>query len=132
MRQGFVPLFEMPIEIADPDQPLGTHVFTAMEVLNNGSGMRWNAISVASASEPPRNVESRGRKNGKKQEPAPKKSAETKPASTAAHALDRIQMPPEAVDRISEILTPGSSLVVSDEGLGRETGRYTEFIVLTR
>ena len=41
-------------------------------------------------------------------------------------------MPKEAVERISELLIPGSSLVVSDEGLGRETGRYTEFIVLTR
>jgi hypothetical protein len=29
------------------------------------------------------------------------------------------------------LLIPGSSLVVSDEGLGRETGRYTEFIVLS-
>ena len=41
-------------------------------------------------------------------------------------------MPKEAVERISEILIPGSSLVVSDQGLGRETGRYTEFIVVTR
>jgi hypothetical protein len=41
-------------------------------------------------------------------------------------------MPKEAVERISELLIPGSSLVVSDEGLGRETGRYTEFIILTR
>ena len=41
-------------------------------------------------------------------------------------------MPKEAVDRISELLIPGSSLVISDEGLGRETGRGTEFIVLTR
>ena len=41
-------------------------------------------------------------------------------------------MPGEAADRIGELLIPGSSLVVSDEGLGRETGRYTEFIVLTR
>jgi hypothetical protein len=28
-------------------------------------------------------------------------------------------------------LIPGSSLVLSDEGLGRETGRYTEFIVVS-
>ena len=55
-----------------------------------------------------------------------------KPASNAAEALNRIEMPKEAVERISELLIPGSSLVVSDEGLGRETGRYTEFIVLTR
>jgi len=38
----------------------------------------------------------------------------------------------EAVERIGELLVPGSSLLVSDEGLGRETGRGTEFIVLTR
>ena len=31
VRQGFVPLFDMPIEIANPDQPLGTHLFTALE-----------------------------------------------------------------------------------------------------
>ncbi len=52
--------------------------------------------------------------------------------STAAEALNRINLPPEAVERISELLTPGSSLIVSDHGLGRETGRYTEFIVLTQ
>src|SRR5262249_47482480 len=43
-----------------------------------------------------------------------------------------IHLPEEAVDRIGELLVQGSSLVVSDEGLGRETGRGTEFIVLTR
>ena len=49
-----------------------------------------------------------------------------------AEALDRIQMPQEAVERIGELLSPGSSLVVSDEGLGPETGRYAEFIVPRR
>jgi len=39
-------------------------------------------------------------------------------------------MPQEAVERIGELLIPGSSLVIPDEGLGAETGRYTEFIVL--
>ena len=55
-----------------------------------------------------------------------------RPPSTAAEALDRIQFPKAAIDRISELLIPGSSLTVSDEGLGRETGRGTDFIVLTR
>jgi hypothetical protein len=41
-------------------------------------------------------------------------------------------MSQDAVDRISELLIPGSSLLISDEGLGRETGRYTEFIVLSQ
>ena len=32
VRQGFVPLFDMPIEIVNPDRPLGTHLFTALEL----------------------------------------------------------------------------------------------------
>ena len=52
--------------------------------------------------------------------------------STAQQALDRVNLPEEAVELISELLGPGSSLIISDEGLGKETGRYTEFIVLTR
>jgi len=128
VRQGFVPLFDMPIVIEQPDQPLGTHVFTAMEVTDNGSGMRWNLISVPT--EPAASTEQRDTRKKSKEAPAP--AVRAKPPASAAQALDRIEIPQEAVDRISEILIPGSSLVVSDEGLGRETGRYTEFIVLSR
>jgi hypothetical protein len=128
VRQGFVPVFEMPIEIANPDQPLGTHVFTAMEVKGDGTQMRWNAITMpAEHSGSP--VEVRSRKAGRKAEAVT--TRETRTPSTAAEALDRISLPPEAVERISELLVPGSSLIISDHGLGRETGRYTEFIVLT-
>jgi hypothetical protein len=129
VRQGFVPVFEMPIEIANPDQPLGTHVFTAMEIKDGGAHMRWNAISMP-AEHLARPVDVRGGKKGRKVEPAAVHDG--KAPSTAAEALERINFPPEAVERISELLTPGSSLVVSDHGLGRETGRYTEFIVLTQ
>ena len=75
-------------------------------------------------------VDVRGGKRGRNAEPTA--AHDGKAPSTAAEALDRINLPPEAVERISELLTPGSSLVVSDHGLGRETGRYTEFIVLTQ
>jgi hypothetical protein len=129
VRQGFVPVFDMPIEIANPDQPLGTHVFTAMEVQDGGGRMRWNAISMP-AENLARAVDVRGGKKARNAAPAPIHNG--KAPSTAAEALDRINLPPEAVERISELLTPGSSLVVSDHGLGRETGRYTEFIVLTQ
>jgi hypothetical protein len=99
-----------------------------MEVTDNGSGMRWNLISVPT--EPAASTEQRDLR--KKSKAAPTPDVWGKPPASAAQALDRIQMPTEAVDRIGEILTPGSSLVVSDEGLGRETGRHTEFIVLSR
>ena len=46
-------------------------------------------------------------------------------------ALERFEMPKEAVDRIGELLTPGSSLIVSDNGLSDETGLGTDFVVAT-
>jgi lipoprotein-anchoring transpeptidase ErfK/SrfK len=129
VRQGFAPLFDMPITIDDLDLPLGTHVFTAMEVTNNGTGMRWNVMTMPG--EQPRIAEPSGRKKiGKQAIPAPK-PVEAKATTTPQQALDRIHIPQEAVDRIGELLIPGSSLVVSDQGLGPETGSGTDFIVVT-
>jgi hypothetical protein len=125
VRQAFIPLFDMPVVIEDADQPLGTHVFTAMEVTENGAGMRWNLITV------PFEMTAPERRDARKKPKEARPIFRQKPPPSAAEALNRIQMPQEAVERISELLIPGSSLVVSDEGLGRETGRYTEFIVLS-
>jgi len=131
VRQGMIPLFDMPVVIEAPDQPLGTHVFTAMTATDDGAGMRWNLMTIPTDPSAAVSEERDGRRRSK--EPPPSRpTVHLKPPSTAAQALDRIQFPKEAVDSISELLVPGSSLVVSDEGLGRETGRYTEFIVLTR
>jgi hypothetical protein len=125
VRQAFIPLFDMPVVIEDADQPLGTHVFTAMEVTENGVGMRWTLITVPIETTAPE------RRDARKKPKEARPIFRQKPPPSAAEALNRIQMPQEAVERISELLIPGSSLVVSDEGLGRETGRYTEFIVLS-
>jgi hypothetical protein len=133
VRQGMVPLFDMPIAIAEPDQPLGTHVFTALSVSEDGSRMRWNVMSIggdAHAAAEPSEGRTRWREARSKEPPRP--TMRLRSSSSPAEALNRIQIPKEAVDRIAELLIPGSSLVVSDEGLGRETGRYTDFIVLTR
>jgi hypothetical protein len=143
VRQGFVPVFDMPIEIADINRPIGTHLYTAMQITDNGTKMRWNALTMAhtvppgspvtntkagskAKAPPPKN------KKNAKEAPKPAPKVEVPRASNATEALDRITIPQEAIDRISEVLIPGSSLIISDEGLGRETGRYTEFIVVTR
>jgi hypothetical protein len=124
VRQGMVPLFDLPIEIAHPEQPLGTHVFTAMGFTDGGAGMRWNVMSLPAE---PQRISS---KIGTGFSAA--KPTEFFPPQAPAQVLDRIQIPEEAVDRIGEILIPGSSLVISDQGLGGETGEGTDFIVLTR
>jgi hypothetical protein len=48
----------------------------------------------------------------------------------AKAALDRITIPQEAIDRISEVISPGSALIVSDEPMSKETGTGTDFVVL--
>jgi hypothetical protein len=130
VRQGMIPVFETPITIDEPDRPMGTHVFTALGPQADGSGMRWNLITVLSG--PQKEAEKPRARNKKHGEPPKPVVVESKTASTAAEALDRIELPKEAVDRISEMLVPGSSLIVSDLGTSYETGRGTEFIILTR
>ena len=51
---------------------------------------------------------------------------------TASGALDRIELPAEARQRIAELLWTGASLIVSDHPRSYEMGEYTDFIVLTR
>ena len=35
---------EVPVTIRNPDQPIGTHIFTAMA--RNDSGLRWSAVTI--------------------------------------------------------------------------------------
>ena len=44
VRRGFEPILESPVTIRDPDQPIGTHVFTA--VSRSDTGLRWTVVSL--------------------------------------------------------------------------------------
>ena len=46
VRRQFVPLFDASVVIAHPERPFGTHVFTAMEYLPDGTTFRWNVVSL--------------------------------------------------------------------------------------
>ena len=55
------------------------------------------------------------------------------PCLSPAEALDRITIPADAVARITEALTTGGSIIVSDQGINQgETGEGTDFIVSLR
>jgi hypothetical protein len=133
VRQGFMPLFDLPLTIASSERPLGTHVFTAMALKADGAGMRWTVVSIPSGY-PPQTDETgrRQKKTSHNRHETPVVDPTPQPASTAAEALDRIALPPEAVEKISALLTPGASLIVSDNALSDETGIDTDFVVLTR
>jgi hypothetical protein len=51
----------------------------------------------------------------------------------ARAALERVQLSDEAKREIAARLAKGTSLIISDLGLGRETGRHgaSDFIVVT-
>jgi hypothetical protein len=123
IRRGNIPVFESPVTIRDPGKPIGTFVFTALNYAGSPGRMRWNVVSMY--------------KNATNIEPyseakrESKKGRQTKPADVAGAqlALDRLSIPQEALDRISGLLLPGSSLIVSDEGPSNEIGKDTDFIV---
>ena len=128
VRKAFQPLFDAPVKIARADLPLGTHLFTAVEAKSDGASFRWLAISIPG--EAPRKIDTRDPKTFK---PAKIAALDVPPPpQTAAQALERIEMPPEALAQISALMSPGASLIISDQGLGPETGLETDFIVLTR
>lgn len=106
VRKGFQPVLEAPVTFARADEPIGTHVFTALAIDDANGSARWQVVSVPSSAKAQR--------------------------LDAAAALDRIGIPEEIRAQISALMSPGASLIVSDNGPGSETGKGTDFIVQTR
>jgi lipoprotein-anchoring transpeptidase ErfK/SrfK len=132
VRLKMEPLFDAPVAFERPDQPIGTHVFTAMAAKGDDGGMRWTAITIPSgfkrATDKPK---ADGRNRRPENSARPALEPPTEPLPSPRGVFDRIVMPPELVERIAALFIPGSSIIVSDNRLSDETGEYTEFIVLT-
>jgi L,D-transpeptidase catalytic domain len=112
VRKGFAPVFDMPVTFERPADPIGTHVFTALAVKGDRDSVQWTVVTVPEA-----------------------ESAKAKASGaqlTAAAALDRVTIPADALERIESLMSAGASLIITDQGLGPETGAGTDFIVLTR
>jgi hypothetical protein len=126
VRRAFEPLFEGPVTILDPDRPIGTHVFTALERTGNVANIRWSVVSLEGDHTGGGTVEPHGpvhRGPGRRIEP-------TLPEPVSAKAaLDRIVIPQDKLDRVPGV-TPLSSLIVTDEALSSETGKGTDFVVV--
>lgn len=131
VRKGFEPAFDVPVMIAEPEKPLGTHVFTASRPANEQTGVRWLAVSLGYDRALAAGGSGGGKhKKGRVERPASLSAAPLR--QSAVDALDRIELPAEALARIAPLVTPGTSLVISDQGLGGETGKETDFIVVTK
>jgi len=126
VRQGFSPLFDVAVKIENPEEPLGTHVFTAMEFQSEGAPIRWTVVSI-----PEESPRMSGGARKEREAPAKQTALSVPSPDKANAALNRIEIPQDAVERISKLLTPASSLIISDNGFSHETGKDTDFIVVT-
>ncbi len=117
VRKGFEPLFEVPVNIGKASEPIGTHVFTAVAGTDDPAALRWMVVSLdppklaAAAAPEARNVA------GKR---APDRAdAKLRATAAARAALDRLDLPQDAVARITDLMSVGATLIVSDKGIGR-------------
>jgi lipoprotein-anchoring transpeptidase ErfK/SrfK len=134
VRQNFAPLFDVPVTIAPSDRPLGTHVFTAEVDKADTNVLRWSVVTLPM---PTRNAERRDDDERASRRRKVAAAAEVKALApepdSPAEALDRLTIPTNVRARITEALSTGSSIIVSDQGIaGGETGEGTDFIVSLR
>jgi hypothetical protein len=127
VRQASQPVWESPVTFLDADRPVGTHVFMAVEQTSGDTGMRWNAVTLDDGRPRASVVEAKSRARGRADQAVESISMNTGSAKTA---LDRIVIPQDALDRIVEMVSTRSSLIISDEELSAETGKDTEFVVV--
>jgi hypothetical protein len=101
VRQEYARVFDAPVGLTNPDEPLGTHVYTAMNFAPSDTKVQWMAVTVQ--------------------------------GGTPEEALDRIQIPDDIRQRISERLTPGSTLIIGDTSINSATlPKGGDFVVLAK
>lgn len=118
VRRKFEMLFDAPITIDEPEKPLGTHLLTATRYDADKLKTDWLAMTMDNQ--------------------LPKVTRayfnidEAASDETAVHeALARINIPQDVALKIARMLTPGSTITISDTGLS-QTGWKTDFRVFTK
>lgn len=134
VRQANLPVMEGPVDISKPNDVIGSFVYTALDYKDQGAQeMRWSVVSLyRTLSDMPKAAAPDVKPNDKPPAQRRQTRGEAVPADVkgATAALDRITLPDDAVQRISELMVPGSSLIISDEAPSIETGKDTDFVVV--
>ena len=128
IRQNFEPLYEGEIAIKDPDLPLGTHLVTAIGYNEDRSALRWNVVTFEREGQKVAEAKPRGRMSDADRADAAAGIRRTWLTPPGA-AIDRIEFNEEMLDLLTEAAKPGMSMIITDRGLGPETGKGTEFVI---
>ncbi len=89
IRQAMEQIYEGDVTIRDPETPIGTHIFTAVDYQPGGRDMRWNVVSIAGR-QPGEPEKSSGMNRHPRNASVP---AIPTDATAAKAALDRIDIP---------------------------------------
>jgi lipoprotein-anchoring transpeptidase ErfK/SrfK/peptidoglycan hydrolase-like protein with peptidoglycan-binding domain len=99
VRQELGRLFDAPVSYKNPDEPLGTHLYTALNFAPGDTKAQWMTVTLVDTGHDP---------------------------------LDRIEIPEDLREKISERLTPGSSLIVADNAINTQgLPKGGDFVVLS-
>ena len=117
VRKGLEPIYDFPVVIRNSGRPLGTHVFSAVAQNDGAKTLRWMVVSMPSTLP--------GVPTGF--------VAKSQILAAAKEALDRLELPAEAVDRVSALMSVGASLIITDRGLGRQAFALdSDYMIATR
>ncbi|WP_106795239.1 L,D-transpeptidase family protein [Rhizobium sp. H4] len=122
VRKAFKPVFEAPVTITDPGLALGTHFFTLHAVDEKAGTADWLGITL----------ENNLSRETMKRLGISNQESSIVTGKPIARSLSRITIPDETRRKIDALIAPGSTLTISDTGLGTETGEGTNFITITR
>ena len=103
IRRSFRDIYEAPVTLKDADEKIGTFVFTALGFKQGDAHVDWMAVP-----------------------------AEGEQYGTPKEILDRVVLSDKVRRDLSRMLTPGSSLIVTDRSFARNTGLGTDFVVVTK
>jgi hypothetical protein len=132
VRRALHQLMDVAVTVRDPDRPLGTHIFKAMDAVDPSAPLEWRGLTIETpdGSSPLRSA-TPGRR-GKSGTAGAERTPGPDPLQSARAALDRIEFPEEVLSRILPTMQAGATLIVSDLGPSIETGPGTDIVVQTK
>jgi peptidoglycan hydrolase-like protein with peptidoglycan-binding domain len=121
VRRNFKPVFDAPVEIANPDLALGTHFIQAVHVNMAQNSADWFGVTLDNYI---------GNKTAKRLGIVSYPDAQATDAAEQAFA--RVTISDDVRARIETMLGNGSSITITDTGTESKTGDGTDFITVTR
>ena len=120
VRRNFQPLFDAPIEIANPDVALGTHFIQAVHVNAAQNSVDWFGVTLDNY------INSKTAKRlGITSFP------DAQAIDAAEQAFARASIPDDLREKIETMLGNGSSITITDTGTESKTTDGTDFITVT-